>query len=54
MAESGIDSPAMAGWARGLGYDMALVGTALMRSDDPEKTLAAILTAGRGVPGAAG
>ena len=54
VAESGIDSPAMAGWARGLGYDMALVGTALMRSDDPEKTLAAILTAGRGVPGAAG
>jgi indole-3-glycerol phosphate synthase len=54
VAESGIDSPAMAGWARGLGYDMALVGTALMRSDDPEQTLAAILAAGRVDPGTGG
>lgn len=52
VAESGIDTPAMAGWARGLGYDMALVGTALMRSDDPEQTLAGILAAGRDIPGA--
>jgi indole-3-glycerol phosphate synthase len=52
VAESGIDSPAMASWARKLGYDVALVGTALMRSSNPEEALAELLAAGRVVPGA--
>ena len=51
VAESGIDSPAMASRARELGYDMALVGTALMRSGNPEQALADLLAAGRAVPG---
>ncbi|MCJ7556121.1 MAG: indole-3-glycerol-phosphate synthase [Gammaproteobacteria bacterium] len=54
VAESGIESPAKARWARELGYDMALVGTALMRSGDPEQALAELLAAGRVVPGAGG
>ena len=31
----------------GLGYRLALVGTALMRSDDPAKLIAAMCDAGR-------
>jgi indole-3-glycerol phosphate synthase len=48
VAESGIESPEHARRARDLGYDMALVGTALMRSGDPARTLAGLLAAGRG------
>ena len=47
VAESGIETPEHARWARRLGYDMALVGTALMRSGDPAGALAGLLAAGR-------
>jgi indole-3-glycerol phosphate synthase len=47
VAESGIETQADARRARELGYDMALVGTALMRSGDPSRTLAQFLAAGR-------
>ena len=47
VAESGIETPEHARWARGLGYDMALVGTALMRSGNPAQALAELLAAGR-------
>ena len=47
VAESGIETPEHARWARGLGYDMALVGSALMRSTDPAQALGAMLAAGR-------
>ena len=46
VAESGLrvagDAARVAGW----GYRMALVGTALMRSDDPEALVAAMVSAG--------
>jgi indole-3-glycerol phosphate synthase len=45
VAESGIDSPAQAAWARGLGYEFALVGTALMRSGTPALLLRDMLQA---------
>ena len=47
VAESGIETPEHARWARDLGYDVALVGTALMRAGDPAQSLAALLAAGR-------
>lgn len=47
VAESGIETPEHARWARALGYDMALVGTALMRSGNPAQVLADLLAAGR-------
>jgi len=47
VAESGLlnagDSARVAGW----GYQMALVGTALMRADDPADLLGDMLSAGR-------
>lgn len=47
VAESGLhtadDAASVAGW----GYRMALVGTALMRADDPAALIAAMLEAGR-------
>ena len=46
VAESGLreaeDASRVAGW----GYTMALVGTALMRSDDPAALIAAMREAG--------
>ena len=48
VAESGLrvaaDAERVAGW----GYSLALVGTALMRSDDPAALIAAMRTAGAG------
>ncbi|MEZ4416309.1 MAG: indole-3-glycerol phosphate synthase TrpC [Gemmatimonadota bacterium] len=48
VAESGITHPADAAEAARLGYRMALVGSALMRSDDPRSTVEELLAAGRG------
>lgn len=47
VAESGILSAADARYAAGLGYDMALVGTALMRTDRPETLVDHLLKSGR-------
>jgi indole-3-glycerol phosphate synthase len=47
VAESGVDSPALAARVAELGYDLALVGTALMRSAEPGALLAELLEAGR-------
>ena len=48
VAESGLNSAGDAASVATLGYRMALVGTALMRSDDPGKLIADMLLAGRG------
>jgi len=47
VAESGILSAADARYAAGLGYDMALVGTALMRTDRPQILVDHLLKSGR-------
>jgi indole-3-glycerol phosphate synthase len=47
VAESGIEGPAQAAEVARLGYGLALVGTALMRSGDPRAAAQAILAAGR-------
>ncbi len=47
VAESGIETPDDAARVAALGYRLALVGTALMRADDPGKLVAAMLEAGR-------
>ena len=51
VAESGIASPADAGMAAAAGYQLALVGSALMASEDPAPLLAALLRAGRAAGG---
>lgn len=47
VAESGLLDPADAACVSASGYDLGLVGTALMRSRDPSATVAAMITAGR-------
>lgn len=47
VAESGLRAADDAATAAGLGYRLALVGTALMRSDDPAALIAAMCAAGR-------
>jgi len=47
VAESGLRTPHDAAAAKTMGYDLALVGTALMRSDDPRQLLNDMLSAGR-------
>ena len=47
VAESGLHTAEDAATAAGLGYRLALVGTALMRSDDPTALVAAMRDAGR-------
>ena len=47
VAESGLHDAADAAKAASMGYRMALIGTALMRSDNPTQLLADIRTAGR-------
>ena len=47
VAESGIRTAGDAADAAADGYRMALVGTALMRADDPAKLIADMLAAGR-------
>lgn len=47
VAESGLQTPDDAERLAGLGYDLALVGTALMRSERPDRLAAEMLYAGR-------
>lgn len=47
VAESGVTTPESAVRASRAGYDLALVGSALMRAPDPTALAAALLTAGR-------
>lgn len=47
VAESGLASPEDAAWVSGLGYDLALVGSSLMRATSPGDLLADMLAAGR-------
>ena len=47
VAESGLRSADDARDARNAGYDLALVGTALMRSENPAALLQGMLAAGR-------
>ena len=48
IAESGMHTPSDAARVAALGYDGALVGSALMRATDPAVTLQALIEAGRG------
>jgi indole-3-glycerol phosphate synthase len=48
VAESGVTSAEEARRLRAAGYDMALVGSALMRAPDPAELLRQMLRAGRG------
>jgi indole-3-glycerol phosphate synthase len=47
VAESGVESAGQAARVAGLGYDVALVGTALMRASDPSRLAIELLEAGR-------
>lgn len=47
VAESGVESASQAARVAGLGYGVALVGTALMRAPDPTEFLGGLLAAGR-------
>jgi indole-3-glycerol phosphate synthase len=47
VAESGVDTPAAAAQLAAAGYELALVGGALMKAADPAVLLAALLAAGR-------
>jgi len=47
VAESGVATPARAAEVAGLGYRLALVGTALMQSGDPAAAAREMLIAGR-------
>ncbi len=49
VAESGVASPADAREIAAAGYEMALIGGALMRGGDPRALLAGLLAAGRAV-----
>ena len=48
VAESGVATPEDAARLRRAGYDMALVGSALMTTSDPGGLLASMIAAGRG------
>jgi indole-3-glycerol phosphate synthase len=47
VAESGVVTPADAAKVAAFGYRLALVGTSLMRRDDPERAVRELLAAGR-------
>jgi indole-3-glycerol phosphate synthase len=47
VAESGVTTPADTARVRAAGYDVALVGSALMRTRDPDELLRQMLGAGR-------
>ena len=47
VAESGVVSPQDAARVAGVGYEFALVGSALMQGGDPHALAAAMLKAGR-------
>jgi len=48
VAESGVGSPQDAARLAACGYDLALIGSALMTCDEPGKLLASMISAGRG------
>jgi len=48
VAESGVQTAEQARHVADLGYRLALVGTALMRADDPSSAVTALISAGRG------
>jgi indole-3-glycerol phosphate synthase len=48
VAESGVDTPAAAAQLAAAGYELALIGGALMKAADPAQLLGAMLAAGRG------
>jgi indole-3-glycerol phosphate synthase len=48
VAESGVDTPAVAAQLAAAGYELALIGGALMKAADPAQLLGAMLAAGRG------
>lgn len=50
VAESGVSTAEEAGRMARAGYQMVLVGSALMTQDDPESLLRSMLEAGRGKP----
>jgi len=47
VAESGVDTPQAAAQLAAAGYELALIGGALMKAPDPAVLLGAILAAGR-------
>jgi indole-3-glycerol phosphate synthase len=47
VAESGVGTAQDAARLAGVGYDLALIGSALMTSADPGALLAAMISAGR-------
>jgi indole-3-glycerol phosphate synthase len=47
VGESGLETPAAVAEAAALGYDLALVGSALMRSGEPEALIREMLSAAR-------
>ena len=47
VAESGVETPSDAAELAGMGYELALVGSSLMKSDHPERLVAEMITAGR-------
>ena len=49
LAESGVSNPERAADVADLGYRLALVGTALMRSTEPSRLLEQMLTSARQV-----
>jgi len=51
VAESGIETPGHAARVAGLGYGIALVGTALMKTPDPAGLLEAMIRQGRAATG---
>jgi indole-3-glycerol phosphate synthase len=52
VAESGIDHAGHIEIVAELGFSVALVGSALMRADDPQARLAEFIARGRQVRGA--
>ena len=49
VAESGVETSEQAAAVAGLGYGLALIGTALMRARDPQAAADQLLSAGRAV-----
>jgi indole-3-glycerol phosphate synthase len=47
VAESGVATVGDAARLAGIGYQLALIGSALMTADDPAKLLTKLLQAGR-------
>ena len=54
VAESGVDTPEAAARLAAAGYELALIGGALMKATEPAKLLDSLLGAGRAARGQAG